>query len=49
MVKEVYKYLYKPRYADLDQTDGAGNTALQVAELKGHEEVATLLRELSLG
>ena len=49
MVKEVYTYLYKPRYADLDQTDGAGNTALQVAERHGKEEMATLLRELSLG
>jgi ankyrin repeat protein len=51
MVKEVYTYLYKPRYADLDQTDGAGKTALQIAEEGGHRlvEMATLLRELSLG
>ena len=49
MMKEVYTYLYKPRYADLDQTDGVGNTALQVAEAHGKEEVATLLRELGLG
>jgi ankyrin repeat protein len=49
MMKEVYTYLYKPRYADLDQTDGAGNTALQVAEAGGNQDVATLLRELSLG
>ena len=49
MIKEVYTYLYKPRYADLDQTDADGRTALQVAELNGEEEVATLLRELSLG
>ena len=48
MMKEVYKYLYKPRYADLDQTDGAGNTALQIAEAHGKEEMATLLRALSL-
>ena len=49
MIKEVYKYLYKPRYADLDQTNGAGNTALQIAEEHGKEEIATLLRELGLG
>ena len=49
MMKEVYTYLYKPRYADLDQTDGVGKTALQVAEAHGKEEVATLLRELGLG
>jgi hypothetical protein len=49
MVKEVYKYLYKPRYAGLDQTNGVGSTALQIAEAGGQEEMATLLRELSLG
>jgi ankyrin repeat protein len=49
MVKEVYKYLYKPRYADLDQTNDAGRTALEVATLNGNEGMAELLRELSLG
>jgi ankyrin repeat protein len=49
MIKEVYKYLHKPRYADLDQTDADGRTALQVAEARGKEDVATLLRGLSLG
>jgi hypothetical protein len=49
MMKEVYTYLYKPRYADLDQTNGVVKTALQVAELNGKEEMAELLRELSLG
>jgi ankyrin repeat protein len=49
MMKEVYTYLYKPRYADLDQTDADGMTALQIAELNGQEVVATLLRELGLG
>jgi ankyrin repeat protein len=60
MMKEVYKYLHKPRYADLDQKDGEGRTAAQVAtsfgkddmfrdQRKGHEDVATLLRELGLG
>jgi ankyrin repeat protein len=49
MMKEVYKYLYKPRYADLGQTDVDGMTALQVAELNEQEDVATLLRELGLG
>ena len=49
MMKEIYKYLYKPRYADLNQTDEDGRTALQIAELLGQEEVAELLRGLSLG
>ena len=59
MMKEVYKYLYKPRYADLDQMNAAGQTALQIAEADddgdgsddddGNQEMATLLRELSLG
>ena len=49
MMKEVYTYLYKPRYADLDQTNADGKTALRVAEQLGREEVATLLRELGLG
>ena len=48
MMKEVYKYLYKPRYADLNQLDRMGRTVLQDAEILGDEEVATLLRELSL-
>ena len=48
MVKEVYKYLHKPRYADLDQTDEYERTALHIAEAYGSEEVATLLRTLSL-
>jgi ankyrin repeat protein len=49
MIKEVYKYLHKPRYADLDQTNKQGRTALQIAEEHGKEEIATLLRELGLG
>ena len=32
MMKEVYKYLHKPRYVDLDQTDGQGMTALECSE-----------------
>ena len=48
MMKEVYKFLYKPRYADLDQTNAAHQTALQDAEMYGYEEVATLLRTVSL-
>jgi ankyrin repeat protein len=54
MMKEIYKYLHKPRYADLGQTDEDGRTALQHIEHTsiagdGYEDVATLLRELSLG
>ena len=49
MMKEVYTYLYKPRYADLDQTNADGKTALQSVEAHWKEEVVTLLREQSLG
>ena len=49
MVKEIYKYLYKPRYADLSQLDNQGKTALQLAEARGDNDAATLLRALSLG
>ena len=51
MTKEVlvYKYLHKPRYADLGHTDNDGRTALWYAEAKGNEEVAELLRNLGLG
>ena len=49
MIKEVYKYLYKPQYADLDQTNYHGETALQIAEEDENEDMAALLRELSLG
>jgi ankyrin repeat protein len=48
MVKEIYKYLYKPRYADLNQVDNLGRTALQMAEI-GDNDAATLLQALSLG
>jgi hypothetical protein len=49
MLKEVWKFLHKPRYVDLDQLDRHGGTALEVAERCGKGEVAILLRELSLG
>ena len=59
MMKEIYKYLHKPRYVDLDQLDKQGRTALQLAEAQGelempgsqkhmYVEMAALLRELSL-
>ena len=52
MMKEIYKYLYKPRYADLNQLDDVGRTALQLTEAmptSSGQEVVTLLRALSLG
>ena len=51
MMKEVYKYLHKPRYVDMDQLNKQGKTALQLAEAFGesHVEMAALLRGLSLG
>ena len=48
MVKEVWKYLHKPRYVDVGQLDGQGRTAAQVATANGHGDVAALLQGLSL-
>ena len=35
MMKEVWKFLHKPRYVDLDQLDRNGRTASQVARYHG--------------
>jgi hypothetical protein len=48
MVKEIWKYLHKPRYVDVDQLDGQGRTAAQVATTFGKDEMAALLQGLSL-
>ena len=47
MVKEIWKYLHKPRYVDVDQLDGHGRTAAQVATAHGKDDVAALLQGLS--
>jgi hypothetical protein len=46
MVKEIWKYLHKPRYVDVDQLDGHGRTAAQVATANGKDDVAALLQGL---
>jgi hypothetical protein len=48
MVKEIWKYLHKPRYVDVDQLNGEGRTAAQVATTFGNDDVAALLQQLSL-
>jgi hypothetical protein len=48
MVKEIWKYLHKPRYVDVGQLDGRGRTAAQVATANGNGDVAALLQQLSL-
>ena len=48
MVKEIWKYLHKPRYVDVGQLDGQGRTAAQVATANGKHDVAALLQQLSL-
>ena len=48
MVKEIWKYLHKPRYVDVGQLDGQGRTAAQVATECGKDDVAVLLQGLSL-
>jgi hypothetical protein len=48
MVKEIWKYLHKPRYVDPGQLNGGGETAAQVATTFGKHEVAALLQGLSL-
>jgi hypothetical protein len=47
-MKEVWKFLHKPRYVDLDQLGGQGSTAAQVATVKGHTEIAELLQGLGV-
>ena len=46
VIKEIWKFLHKPRYVDPAQLDIMGRTALQVAEQFGKDEVAVLLRFL---
>jgi hypothetical protein len=36
MVKEIWKYLHKPRYVDVGQLDRHGRTAARVAAQEGH-------------
>jgi ankyrin repeat protein len=48
MVKEIWKYLHKPLYVDVDQLDGRGRTAAQVATANGEDGVAALLQQLTL-
>ena len=43
MVKEIWKYLHKPRYVDVDQLDANGETAAQVATSNFEFETAALL------
>ena len=48
MVKEIWKYLYKPRYVDPGQLDGTGRSAARVAATKGHTDIAELLQGLGV-
>ena len=40
--------MHKPRYVDLDQLDGQGRIAAQVATAHGHPEIAELLQGLGV-
>jgi hypothetical protein len=48
MVKEIWKYLHKPRYVDPGQLNGGGETAAQVATAFGKHDVAALLQGLGV-
>jgi ankyrin repeat protein len=48
MVKEIWKYLHKPRYVDVDQLDAYGRTAAQVAAQEGHADIVELLQGLGV-
>jgi hypothetical protein len=48
MVKEIWKYLHKPSYVDVDQLNVRGQTAARVATANGKDDVAALLQQLSL-
>ena len=47
MMKEVWKFLHKPRYVDLGKRDGEGREAVAFAMQKGKVEVVALLLHLS--
>jgi hypothetical protein len=48
MVKEIWKYLHKPRYVDPGQLNGWGWSAAQVAAHHGHMDVVELLQGLGV-
>ena len=48
MMKEVWKFLHKPRYVDVGQLGGQGRTAAQVATAHGKHDVAELLQGLGV-
>ena len=48
MIKYIWSFVHKPRYVDLAQLNDTGHTALQVANRFNKEDVAVLLRSLSL-
>ena len=46
MMKEIWKYLHKPRYVDLEQLNRVGRTAEWVAADADHEGIVALLQGL---
>ena len=48
MVKEIWKYLHKPRYVDPRQLNGDGETAARVAAQQGHPGIVELLQGLGV-
>jgi hypothetical protein len=48
MVKEIWKYLHKPLYVDVDQLDDAGESAARVAAQYGHTDIVELLQGLGV-
>ena len=44
MMKEIWKFLHKPRYVDPGQLDSGGRTAARVAASGGHTEIVELLQ-----
>ena len=47
MMKEIWKFLHKPRYVDLGKLDSRGRTAQQVAAAYSKRRTAALLRTLA--
>ena len=48
MMKEIWKYLHKPRYVDPGQLDSLKRSAARVAARKGHADVVELLQGLGV-
>ena len=48
MVKEIWKYLHKPRFVDPGLLDSQGRSAAQIAAEHGHRDIVEVLQKLGV-